>query len=65
MARTHNKNIVAYKPVAGQRQPDKKIYVQQLLLSNGFAKKHVSITFELRGTVFSVRPVPGCYKQDT
>jgi hypothetical protein len=46
----------------------KEAVIQQLLLSNGFANKHiftVKIENSNRGTVFSVRSVPRCYKQDS
>jgi hypothetical protein len=41
--------------------------IQQPLLSNGFANKHVwtaTIGYSKRVTVFSVRSVPRCYNQD-
>jgi hypothetical protein len=60
-------DIVACRPVAGQRPRDKQ-KIQQPLLSNGFANKHVcraTVGNINRGTAFSVRSVPRCYKQDS
>jgi hypothetical protein len=50
-------------PVAGQRPRDKK----EPLLSNGFINKHVpteTVQQQQLGAVFSVGPVPKCYKRD-
>jgi hypothetical protein len=59
-------DIVACRPVARQRPLEKLL--RQPLLSNGFTKKHVCTATtgsRNRGTVFSVRSVPRCYKQDS